>query len=60
VLLTDFFSPQLQEQYSKEENFLLLTEIATSQVQVLVEFTKNIPGISEQFAVAYMVELYLH
>ncbi|CAG5958196.1 unnamed protein product [Menidia menidia] len=34
----------LQEQYSKEENFLLLTEIATSQVQVLVEFTKNIPG----------------
>ncbi|XP_041852598.1 bile acid receptor isoform X2 [Melanotaenia boesemani] len=34
----------LQDQYSKEENFLLLTEIATSQVQVLVEFTKNIPG----------------
>ncbi|XP_004069763.1 bile acid receptor isoform X1 [Oryzias latipes] len=34
----------LQEQYSTEENFLLLTEIATSQVQVLVEFTKNIPG----------------
>uniref|UniRef100_A0A3B3UHN2 Nuclear receptor subfamily 1, group H, member 4 n=1 Tax=Poecilia latipinna TaxID=48699 RepID=A0A3B3UHN2_9TELE len=35
---------KLQEQYSTEENFLLLTEIATSQVQVLVEFTKNIPG----------------
>ncbi|KAL3061744.1 hypothetical protein OYC64_009817 [Pagothenia borchgrevinki] len=34
----------LQEQYSAEENFLLLTEVATSQVQVLVEFTKNIPG----------------
>ncbi|KAK2842109.1 hypothetical protein Q5P01_012309 [Channa striata] len=34
----------LQEQYSAEENFLLLTEMATSQVQVLVEFTKNIPG----------------
>ncbi|XP_053282370.1 bile acid receptor isoform X3 [Pleuronectes platessa] len=34
----------LQDQYSAEENFLLLTEMATSQVQVLVEFTKNIPG----------------
>ncbi|XP_034032678.1 bile acid receptor isoform X2 [Thalassophryne amazonica] len=34
----------LQEQYSAEENFLLLTEMATSQVKVLVEFTKNIPG----------------
>uniref|UniRef100_H3D3M0 Nuclear receptor subfamily 1, group H, member 4 n=1 Tax=Tetraodon nigroviridis TaxID=99883 RepID=H3D3M0_TETNG len=34
----------LQDQYSTEENFLLLTEMATSQVQVLVEFTKNIPG----------------
>ncbi|XP_039665380.1 bile acid receptor isoform X4 [Perca fluviatilis] len=34
----------LQEQYSAEENFLLLTEMATNQVQVLVEFTKNIPG----------------
>uniref|UniRef100_A0A3P8SCL6 Nuclear receptor subfamily 1, group H, member 4 n=1 Tax=Amphiprion percula TaxID=161767 RepID=A0A3P8SCL6_AMPPE len=34
----------LQEQYSVEENFLLLTEMATSQVQVLVEFTKSIPG----------------
>lgn len=40
------FPPQLQEQYSAEENFLLLTEMATSQVQVLVEFTKNIPGIT--------------
>uniref|UniRef100_A0A3B4YF14 Nuclear receptor subfamily 1, group H, member 4 n=1 Tax=Seriola lalandi dorsalis TaxID=1841481 RepID=A0A3B4YF14_SERLL len=35
---------KLQDQYSAEENFLLLTEMATSQVQVLVEFTKNIPG----------------
>ncbi|XP_056908462.1 bile acid receptor isoform X1 [Takifugu flavidus] len=34
----------LQDKYSTEENFLLLTEMATSQVQVLVEFTKNIPG----------------
>lgn len=34
----------LQDQYSTDENFLLLTEMATSQVQVLVEFTKNIPG----------------
>lgn len=34
----------LQDQYSAEENFLLLTEMATNQVQVLVEFTKNIPG----------------
>lgn len=34
----------LQDQYSPEENFLLLTEMATNQVQVLVEFTKNIPG----------------
>lgn len=36
---------QLQDQYSTDENFLLLTEMATSQVQVLVEFTKNIPGV---------------
>lgn len=35
---------QLQEQFNAEENFLLLTEMATSHVQVLVEFTKNIPG----------------
>lgn len=34
----------LQDQYSEEENFLLLTEMATSQVQVIVEFTKSIPG----------------
>lgn len=34
----------LHDQYSAEENFLLLTEMATNQVQVLVEFTKNIPG----------------
>uniref|UniRef100_A0A8C6WH39 Nuclear receptor subfamily 1, group H, member 4 n=1 Tax=Neogobius melanostomus TaxID=47308 RepID=A0A8C6WH39_9GOBI len=34
----------LHDQYSVEENFLLLTEMATNQVQVLVEFTKNIPG----------------
>lgn len=44
------FNSQLQEQYSAEENFILLTEMATSQVQVLVEFTKNIPGIVPQFA----------
>lgn len=35
---------QLQEQFSTEENFLLLTEMATCQIQVLVEFTKKIPG----------------
>lgn len=40
------FSLKLQEQYSADENFLLLTEVATSQVQVLVEFTKSIPGNS--------------
>uniref|UniRef100_A0A673MHW8 Bile acid receptor n=1 Tax=Sinocyclocheilus rhinocerous TaxID=307959 RepID=A0A673MHW8_9TELE len=34
----------LQEQFNAEENFLLLTEMATSHIQVLVEFTKNIPG----------------
>nr|XP_014341238.1 PREDICTED: bile acid receptor isoform X3 [Latimeria chalumnae] len=34
----------LQEQCSAEENFLLLTEMATSHVQVLVEFTKKLPG----------------
>ncbi|XP_031420134.1 bile acid receptor isoform X2 [Clupea harengus] len=34
----------LQEQFNAEENFQLLTEMATSHVQVLVEFTKNIPG----------------
>uniref|UniRef100_A0A672JD99 Nuclear receptor subfamily 1, group H, member 4 n=1 Tax=Salarias fasciatus TaxID=181472 RepID=A0A672JD99_SALFA len=39
-----FFQFQLQDQYSVEENFLLLTEMATSQVQVIVEFTKSIPG----------------
>ncbi|XP_056137837.1 bile acid receptor isoform X2 [Lampris incognitus] len=35
---------KLQEQFNAEENFLLLTDMATSHVQVLVEFTKNIPG----------------
>ncbi|XP_026032093.1 bile acid receptor isoform X1 [Astatotilapia calliptera] len=40
----DFAKKLLQEQYSADENFLLLTEVATSQVQVLVEFTKSIPG----------------
>lgn len=40
------FFLKLQEQYSADENFLLLTEVATSQVQVLVEFTKSIPGNS--------------
>lgn len=34
----------LQEDFSAEENFLLLTEMATSHVQVLVEFTKKLPG----------------
>ncbi|XP_058244313.1 bile acid receptor isoform X3 [Hemibagrus wyckioides] len=40
----DMAKKLLQEQFSTEENFLLLTEMATSHVQVLVEFTKNIPG----------------
>ncbi|MBN3281347.1 NR1H4 protein, partial [Polyodon spathula] len=34
----------LQEQFSADENFILLTEMATSHVQVLVEFTKRLPG----------------
>ncbi|XP_048405105.1 bile acid receptor isoform X1 [Stegostoma tigrinum] len=34
----------LQQRSSAEENFLLLTETATSHVQVLVEFTKKLPG----------------
>uniref|UniRef100_UPI00398E5629 bile acid receptor n=1 Tax=Pristiophorus japonicus TaxID=55135 RepID=UPI00398E5629 len=34
----------LQQRCSAEENFLLLTETATSHVQVLVEFTKKLPG----------------
>ncbi|GCC38498.1 hypothetical protein chiPu_0017012 [Chiloscyllium punctatum] len=34
----------LQQRSSTEENFLLLTETATSHVQVLVEFTKKLPG----------------
>lgn len=56
------FNSQLQEQYSAEENFLLLTEMATSQVQVLVEFTKNIPGIIPQFAdfIDHIVEFYMY
>ncbi|TSK38501.1 Bile acid receptor [Bagarius yarrelli] len=41
---SDISKKLLQEQYSREENFLLLTEMATSHVQVLVEFTKNIPA----------------
>lgn len=40
----DMAKKLLQEQFNAEENFLLLTEMATSHVQVLVEFTKNIPG----------------
>ncbi|XP_030646861.1 bile acid receptor [Chanos chanos] len=40
----DMAKKLLQEQFSTEENFLLLTEMATTHVQVLVEFTKNIPG----------------
>ncbi|XP_038636944.1 bile acid receptor isoform X4 [Scyliorhinus canicula] len=35
---------KLQQRSSVEENFLLLTETATSHVQVLVEFTKKLPG----------------
>ncbi|XP_072511784.1 bile acid receptor isoform X1 [Notamacropus eugenii] len=34
----------LKEEFSAEENFLILTEMATSHVQVLVEFTKKLPG----------------
>ncbi|XP_029908789.1 bile acid receptor isoform X2 [Myripristis murdjan] len=40
----DMAKKLLQEQFNTEENFILLTEMATSHVQVLVEFTKNIPG----------------
>ncbi|XP_028814429.1 bile acid receptor isoform X1 [Denticeps clupeoides] len=40
----DMSKKLLQEQFNAEENFLLLTEMATSHVQILVEFTKNIPG----------------
>ncbi|KAH0616780.1 hypothetical protein JD844_028167 [Phrynosoma platyrhinos] len=39
----------LQEEFSAEENFLILTEMATSHVQVLVEFTKRLPGISDEY-----------
>uniref|UniRef100_UPI000017F237 bile acid receptor isoform 3 n=1 Tax=Rattus norvegicus TaxID=10116 RepID=UPI000017F237 len=34
----------LKEEFSAEENFLILTEMATSHVQILVEFTKRLPG----------------
>ncbi|XP_035756956.1 bile acid receptor isoform X3 [Egretta garzetta] len=34
----------LHEEFSAEGNFLILTELATSHVQVLVEFTKKLPG----------------
>ncbi|XP_048158388.1 bile acid receptor isoform X2 [Corvus hawaiiensis] len=34
----------LNEEFSAEGNFLILTEMATSHVQVLVEFTKKLPG----------------
>ncbi|KAM6435852.1 bile acid receptor isoform 2-T2 [Liasis olivaceus] len=34
----------LQEEFSAEENFLILTEMATSHVKILVEFTKRLPG----------------
>ncbi|XP_071776268.1 bile acid receptor isoform X2 [Centroberyx gerrardi] len=40
----DMAKKLLQEQFNTEENILLLTDMATSHVQVLVEFTKNIPG----------------
>ncbi|XP_012967276.1 bile acid receptor isoform X3 [Mesocricetus auratus] len=52
--ITDSYSKQrmpqeitnkiLKEEFSAEENFLILTEMATSHVQVLVEFTKKLPG----------------
>ncbi|GAB0176615.1 bile acid receptor [Grus japonensis] len=35
---------RLHEEFSAEGNFLILTEMATSHVQVLVEFTKKLPG----------------
>uniref|UniRef100_A0A8D2B7C6 Ecdysone receptor n=1 Tax=Sciurus vulgaris TaxID=55149 RepID=A0A8D2B7C6_SCIVU len=34
----------LKEEFSAEENFLILTEMATTHVQILVEFTKKLPG----------------
>uniref|UniRef100_A0A8C3X7Y4 Nuclear receptor subfamily 1 group H member 4 n=1 Tax=Catagonus wagneri TaxID=51154 RepID=A0A8C3X7Y4_9CETA len=34
----------LKEEFSAEENFLILTEMATNHVQILVEFTKKLPG----------------
>ncbi|XP_023394529.2 bile acid receptor [Loxodonta africana] len=34
----------LKEEFSAEENFLILTEMATTHVQILVEFTKRLPG----------------
>ncbi|EGW06683.1 Bile acid receptor [Cricetulus griseus] len=37
-------SCRLKEEFSAEENFLILTEMATSHVQVLVEFTKKLSG----------------
>ncbi|XP_078534839.1 bile acid receptor isoform X1 [Lissotriton helveticus] len=40
----DMTKKLLQEDSNAEENFLLLTEMATSHVQVLVEFTKKLPG----------------
>ncbi|NXU58500.1 NR1H4 protein, partial [Turnix velox] len=52
--ITDSYSKQqipqevskklLHEEFSAEGNFLILTEMATSHVQVLVEFTKKLPG----------------
>ncbi|MBZ3869768.1 Bile acid receptor [Sciurus carolinensis] len=37
-------SCRLKEEFSAEENFLILTEMATTHVQILVEFTKKLPG----------------
>uniref|UniRef100_A0A2K6FI29 Nuclear receptor subfamily 1 group H member 4 n=1 Tax=Propithecus coquereli TaxID=379532 RepID=A0A2K6FI29_PROCO len=34
----------LKEEFSAEENFLILTEMATNHIQILVEFTKRLPG----------------
>ncbi|XP_075456799.1 bile acid receptor isoform X1 [Ascaphus truei] len=40
----DLTTTLLQEDFSTDENFVFLTDMATSHVQVLVEFTKKLPG----------------
>ncbi|XP_075299203.1 synaptonemal complex protein 1 isoform X7 [Opisthocomus hoazin] len=42
----------LQETASPEESFLRLSETAVVHVQVLVDFTKRLPGITEEFITA--------